>query len=82
MMALSNEDKMLDQTRLGFGKHRGKTPREVAQVDPDYVVWMYHEVRPTPCSRDLYLTCSEAPEYDPDDPTELDAWARDIASDW
>lgn len=79
-MTRSKNDDLLDKSRLQFGKHRGKTPREVAQVDPNYVVWMYMEVKPTPCSRDLFLTCSEAPEYD--DPSELDAWARDIASDW
>lgn len=81
-MALSPEDKRLDTMRLCFGKYRGKTPREVAQVDPRYVVWMHAEVKPTPCSRDLALMCEDAPDYDEGDPTELDAWARDIAEDW
>lgn len=25
---------------IGFGKYRGKTPAEVAQTDPDYLVWL------------------------------------------
>lgn len=25
---------------IGFGKYRGKTPAEVAQVDPDYLTWL------------------------------------------
>lgn len=79
-MAMSNEDKMLDQTRVNFGKYRGKSPRDIAKIDPSYVVWMHANVNPTPCSRELALQCEEAPDYD--DPDDLDAWARDIAEDW
>lgn len=25
---------------IGFGKYRGKTPAEVAQIDPDYLTWL------------------------------------------
>jgi len=77
---MNNADKMLDKSRLNFGKYRGKTPREVAAIDPSYVVWMHANVQPTPCSRDLALLCEEAPEYD--DPSDLESWARDIAEDW
>jgi uncharacterized protein (DUF3820 family) len=47
----------LDDTPLRFGKYKGQTPKQVAEVDPRYVVWMRAEVLPAPCSRELALDC-------------------------
>jgi len=44
---------------LTFGKYKGKTPEEVAQIDPSYVCWMYKEVKPTPCSLALKNECEQ-----------------------
>lgn len=56
----------LDSTPLRIGKHRGKTPLEVSEVDPDYLVWAYDTWVPKPCSRLLYEACS-VDDYDPPD---------------
>lgn len=77
---------VLDTTKILFGKHKGKTPREVAQEDPEYVVWMYDECRPAPCSKDLALLCEEGPKKDKVsrryDQDALIEWAEDIAENW
>ena len=48
----------LDKTPLNFGKHMGKTPDEISEIDPSYIVWMYERIqnRPT-CSHFLYECC-------------------------
>ncbi len=47
----------LDDTPLSFGKHKGKTPFEVAAVDPGYIVWMQANVNPPKCSCELAQEC-------------------------
>lgn len=49
----------LDKIPLQFGKWAGKTPNEIADLDPGYVVWLYDECTPQRCSRALYLACDE-----------------------
>lgn len=44
----------IDELPLAFGKYAGKTPSELVAEDPSYVVWMYDNVRPRPCSSKLY----------------------------
>lgn len=46
-----------DTSPLVFGKYKGKTPEQVAEIDPSYVVWMYETVKPAPCSTALYDAC-------------------------
>lgn len=54
----------LDKRILTFGKYRGHTPNEVADMDYRYIIWMYETVKPCPCSRSLYLACRDiADEY-------------------
>ena len=62
---MSNANQSLDRSPLVFGKYKGKTPNEVAEVDPSYVAWMYENVSPAPCSRSLYEDCR--PELEEDD---------------
>jgi hypothetical protein len=53
----------IDQEPLRFGKHAGKTPEEIADEDPSYIIWMFENVRPSPCSTSLYeLVCMEEGE--------------------
>lgn len=48
----------LDKTPLNFGKHRGKTPDEISEIDPSYIVWMYERIKNRPtCSHFLYECC-------------------------
>jgi hypothetical protein len=57
-----------DSTPLSFGKHRGLTPWELYQNDPDYLVWAWENVGPHVCSRELYELARElAGEHDESD---------------
>lgn len=47
----------IDKQPLSFGKHVFKTPEEVADIDPSYVVWLYENVNPKVVSRSLYQAC-------------------------
>lgn len=47
-----------DQIPLAFGKHKGRTPTEVAGDDPGYIVWLYDNV-PGTVSRDLAVACDQ-----------------------
>lgn len=47
----------LDHTPLTKGKHKGKTPSQVALDDPSYVVWMCENWDVMPCSKLLYEEC-------------------------
>jgi hypothetical protein len=49
----------LDFTELTWGKYRGKSPAVIAESDPSYVVWMYDNVKPTPCSLALRNDCEK-----------------------
>lgn len=53
-------DKLLDRTRLQFGKYKGIAPEDIARSDPGYVLWLYNTVEPKRCSRDLALACEDA----------------------
>lgn len=49
---------LLDKTPLTFGKHQGRTPEEIANGgDQSYIVWLYENVNPKKCSKELYLAC-------------------------
>ena len=50
---------LLDKTPLTFGKHKGRTPEEITDLDPGYIVWMYENISPKKCTRGLYLACEE-----------------------
>ena len=49
--------KDIDNTELTFGNYKGSTPEEVAKKDPSYIVWMYANVKPARCSKDLAIAC-------------------------
>lgn len=53
----------LDHTPLTFGKHRGETPDEISEYDPAYVVWIYNNIKPHPCSSWLAERCKEDMQY-------------------
>ncbi len=37
----------IDFTPLTFGKYKGKTPREIYDYDPGYLVWMSMAIKPS-----------------------------------
>jgi NADH:ubiquinone oxidoreductase subunit len=40
----ADEQSTLDHRPLRFGKYRGKTPAEISEIDPQYLVWMHENV--------------------------------------
>jgi len=49
--------KLLDDTKLTFGKHKGSTPKEIATDDPNYIVWMYDTLTTKFCTKRLRDLC-------------------------
>ena len=49
----------IDNEPLRFGKHKGKTPEEIAEIDPRYVVWLYDSITPKVRSKTLALACED-----------------------
>ena len=47
----------LDDTPLAFGKYKGKTPDEVSELNPGYLIWMYKEFDNPPMSKAMYEYC-------------------------
>lgn len=47
----------LDNTPVMFGKYKGHSPEEIAVIDPGYILWMYANVKPTRCSKELRDGC-------------------------
>jgi hypothetical protein len=47
----------LDHTPLHKGKYIGKTPSQVAERDPAYLVWAWENWTPKPCSELLFKEC-------------------------
>lgn len=66
-----NKDIDIDKEPVRFGKHIGKTPTQIAEEDPSYLIWAYETfTTQKPCSKDLYEACllDEADaSYDPID---------------
>jgi len=61
MVAIPQVD--IDNLPMGFGKYKGETPSNLLDIDPSYIVWMYENVQPIRCSRELYIdACSEVEE--------------------
>ena len=53
----------IDALPLKFGKYKGRTPNQVAVIDPSYIVWMYKHVESSylgaqhMCSKELAEGC-------------------------
>lgn len=70
-MTISETPVCLDEQRLTFGKYQGYTPEQVADADPEYIVWLYDNHKEKYCSRPLRELCAmdirELEYYDEDD---------------
>lgn len=73
----------LDDTPLTFGKHQGKTPDEISEEDPSYIVWMWETVEVKHCSRGMYNYCKAqaGDKFDDPDLRELDDMMREAFED-
>jgi uncharacterized protein (DUF3820 family) len=50
-----------DHTPLKFGKYKGRTPNDVAEIDPQWLVWAYNNVLNFPvCTKLLANECERA----------------------
>lgn len=60
---MKTADEILDHTPLLFGKHKGSTPSQVADIDPTWLIWAYETIHDKRiCSRALYDACKEDAE--------------------
>ena len=55
--ALEETDFDLDEKPVSFGKYKGLTPTEIAEVDSQYIIWAYETFEIKPCSELLYQAC-------------------------
>lgn len=62
-------DDMLDHTPIKQGKYKGQTPDQISDHDPSYVVWMYANWNPKPCSKLLAEACQLDMNEDSEDDT-------------
>jgi hypothetical protein len=50
----------VDHLPLTFGKHVGKTPDQISETDPKWLIWAYENIKGrTVCSKTLYNACCE-----------------------
>jgi hypothetical protein len=61
----------MDHTPLGFGKHIGKSPNDISEIDPSYIVWLYENTEGN-CSRALYAACRDDLAADDPDTSDFD----------
>ena len=57
----------LDDQPLPFGKYKGKTPNEVLEIDPQYLIWWYENVVTTAdnhVSKNLYRHAKAAKDLE------------------
>lgn len=57
MQKMSAEEE-LDHAPLEFGKYKGKTASDVADIDSAYVVWLYDSILPRCVSHALARACT------------------------
>lgn len=60
---MSDDDLDDDSFPLRFGKYQGKTPTEVLEIDPGYVVWLFDNTE-VAISEELYDAALESMEDD------------------
>jgi hypothetical protein len=51
-----------DSQLLNFGKYYRQSPLAVSRTDPSYIIWLYENIKPSPCSRELYKVCKDREE--------------------
>ena len=54
---MTEED--LDDTKVGFGKYAERTPNEIAETDPGYILWLAEKIVPAVVSRALVELCEQ-----------------------
>lgn len=70
-----------DDVALRFGKYKGQTPNQIARHDPRYVVWLYDNVTPAVCARELARDC-EVEAQDMESEAYLDEAMYDLGDEF
>lgn len=65
--------------KFAFGKYNGKTLEYVAQVDPEYIVWVRDNVSRQYWPEGFLKVCREV-QYSAEE-DEMDAWAREAVDE-
>lgn len=65
----------LDNKPLTFGKYKGKTPDEISDIDPDYIVWMWKNIEIKHCTRAMYNYCLQS--WDDEEERDMDKFYGD-----
>lgn len=47
----------IDDQPLTFGKYIGHTSDEIAETDPEYLIWLYDNSKVKPCTKHLRDLC-------------------------
>jgi len=63
---------MIDETPLTFGKYRDETPNDIAEEDPQYLVWLYDTLKTKFCTKKLRNECEDFVEDSWEDEKEMD----------
>lgn len=66
----------IDNIPIKGGKYGGKTPEQIADIAPAYIVELYEKRNPPKVTRDLYLACVSAVEEaaDPENEAQDSPW--------
>lgn len=58
----------IDEIPLSFGKHKGRSPADISDDDPGYIVWLYENIEPKIVSKALCKSCEHDVQdcYGPD----------------
>ena len=66
----------IDFKRLTFGKYKGQSPIEISEIDPQYIVWLYDNMKEKHCSLQLRDACDLdiTEEYQEFDFQDIDIW--------
>lgn len=71
----------LDDMPFKFGKHTGLTANEIAEIDPQYIVWAHRTVSGAPISDVLAQSCEQETrdqDEDSSDHVEVDTFMRNL----
>lgn len=67
----------IDDEPLGFGKYKGRTPKEVLYINPGYIVWAKENVSLFECSDEVYEQAKEDYEMQTREDEPYDPWDSD-----
>jgi hypothetical protein len=78
----NDKDRSIDDTPITFGKYKGLKPRYIADRDPQYILWMYENVKhAVTCTKELYNQCQYEEMDDEEDQLMRDVYENFMKED-